>query len=550
MSKKIKSNLKSELKEIVIENFNPASLIKKECQGCGTIVKKPENKFVASCHVCDAVTEFFAPTPFQEVLIGLENRIILAGGGFGSGKSVADGKKIQQHVLSIPNATVACLSQTEEQLHKNFKAKCLEPFFLDDWFIPGEKKVNSWKLKNGSTIEFKVSNDAQKLRSASYTMSVIIEASKEQLFAVYNQLLTRLRDPNAVIAKTDANGNPIFEEDEEGNKRQVVEKEFSQLIIETNPTELWPKTEVLLKSKTIYHTSNVRGIPGVYQKSEPSGQDIVSVISATPDNPMVTKQYINSLKIGKPQWVINRDVYGDFSDKSRLIFGDLLNNIVEPFPIPHNWPRLMSSDPGIKDKFGVLWGAIDPVHRVLYLFDEFYEDSVLLNEVSNAIRVQEGKTGTSDGNMLVRLIDNKAGARQMGSAEFVTVQSLFEEFGLFFDLAKKSGDKKADILAAQTLFATGAVKVFSSCVNLIKEISSYAWLISKDETQFEEKVPTKLDHLIDCLRYLILFLGLNLRAVDLGEFQQKIYANSQMASVYGPMKNDPNNSNNGDLMVF
>lgn len=548
-SKVIKTGT-AKLKEIVIENFNPSSVSKKECDGCGTIVTRNEDKFVASCHICGGVTDFFTPTPFQEILIGLDNRIILAGGGFGSGKSVADAKKIQQHVLSIPNATVACFSQTEDQLHKNFKTKCLDSFFLDEWFVPKEKKFSSWKLKNGSMILFKVSNDAQKLRSASYTMSVIIEASKEQLYAVYNQLITRLRDPKAVVAKKDSDGNPIFEEDKFGQKRQVVEKEYSQLIIETNPTELWPKTEVLLKSKTIYHTSSVRGIPGVHQKTVHSDQDIVSVLSATPDNPMVTTEFINSLMADKPQWVINRDVYGDFSDRSRLIFGDLLSNIVEPFPIPANWPRIMSADPGIKDKFGILWGALDPVHRILYFFDEFYEDSVLLDEVSEAIRVQESKTGTSDYNTLIRLIDNKAGARQMGSSEFVTVKSLFEDYDLFFELAKKSGDKKADILASQTLFSTGAVKVFSSCTNFIRELSGYAWLISKDEMHFEEKVPVKDDHLIDPCRYIIMELGLNLRNVDLGEFNQKIYANAQMASTFNPMNSDWDPNNNDDFMVF
>ncbi len=542
----------TQFKEIKINNFNPSNKEKVECQKCGSIIKKPRSKFVQKCNVCNAVTEFFAPTPFQQVIMSLKNRILLVAGGFGSGKTTADAKKIQEHVLTTPYAQVACFAQTKEQLFNNFKDKALNQFFLDEWFVKGKKNMTKWKLRNGSEILFVMSNDQQKIRSASYTMAIMVEASKAQLYEVYQQLKTRLRDAAAVKYKLDDNGNPIFEEDEEGNKRQVVLEDTSQLIIETNPTELWPKTQVLLKTQQIYHTSTVYGIPDLMQRVIPGKEDVASIISATVDNPILTKEFIESIKGDNPEWKIRRDVYGDFSDKNRLIFGDLLNNIVEPFPIPHNWPRYLAVDPGIQDKFAGLWAAIDPVHRIVYFYEEFYEDNVLINEVVDIIRQKESQTGTTNRNMMIRLIDPKAKARQFSKEEYTTVQSLLEEYGIDFELARKSGDKKADILAAQTMVAKGDIKVFSSLVNFRWELAQYAWGISKDESSFEEKVPTKFDHLIDCLRYLIMEWPQLLSQLDLGEFNQKIYSSSQRNKVFGPMigfNNSNRHSNSGNFFT-
>ncbi len=537
-------------KEIRINNFNPTNKNKIECRDCGTLLIKPQNKFLTKCSICGSVSEFFSPTPFQKVVIELENRIVLVAGGFGSGKTTADAKKIQKHALTIPYAKIACFAQTEKQLLDIFKDKILDAFFLDEWFVKGKKQKSKWVLINGSEIYFQASDNQQKVRSSSFTMAIIIEASKEKLYGVFEQLKARLRDPSAVVYKLDSNGNPIFEEDEEGNKRQVVDDEFSQLIIETNPTELWPKGKVLLKSKTIYHTSTVLGISDLQQKVRRGEEDVVSIISSTVDNPILTPAFIKSLKADKPEWKIRRDIYGDFSDKNRLIFGDLLNNIIEPFRIPLNWPRYVIADPGIKDKFALLWGAIDPVHRIVYFFDEFYEDEVLISDVVKSIKVQEEKTNTTSQNIFIRLIDPKAGTRSHSRNDYTTVQGIFEEYNLNFELAKKSGDKKADIIAAQSMIAKGNFRVFSSLVNFKWELAQYAWQISKDETQFEEKVPIKNDHLIDCFRYFIMELPQNLQDLDLRQFQQKIYANSRMASIFGNsmnLNNGGNNSNGGNF---
>lgn len=98
----------------------------------------------------------------------------------------------------------------------------------------------------------------------------------------------------------------------------------------------------------------------------------------------------------------------------------------------------------------------------------------------------------------------------------------------------------------------GDIKVFSSLVNFRWELAQYAWGISKDESSFEEKVPTKFDHLIDCLRYLIMEWPQLLSQLDLGEFNQKIYSSSQRNKVFGPMigfNNSNRHSNSGNFFT-
>ncbi len=201
-------------------------------------------------------------------------------------------------------------------------------------------------------------------------------------------------------------------------------EDISQMIIETNPTDLWPKTEMLNKAKEIYFTESVKGIEGVKKNVVPGEEDIVALISASVDNPTLTPRYLNSIMANKEQWQINRDVFGDFSDSNRLIFGDILKWEIEPFPIPANWPRIMAADPGIKDPFCVLWAAIDPVKRDIYFFDEYYETSKTIIDVVQAIRQIETSNNTNDSNLMKRLIDPAAGARQHNAAEFTSVQAL------------------------------------------------------------------------------------------------------------------------------
>ncbi len=446
---------------------------------------------------------FFSSYPFSRNGFKRACKVCLVAGGFGSGKTTVDAKKIQQHVLSIPGAHVACFAQTVDQLLVAFKEDTLSKFFLDEWFV--DKLKHSWVFTNGSKITFFPSHNEEVIRSHSYTMALIMEASAPHLQPVYEQIKKRLRHPKAVIYKRDKRGDIMTGIGKWGEIEPIIEKDFSQILVETNPTSNWPKTVMLEKSSTVYYTEQVKGITNYKEICEPyegsSGHHLTSILSATIDNPSATSDYKETIIAGKEQWEIDMILYGDFSDANRLIFGELVKHKVEPFVIPHHWPRYVMADPGIKDKFAILWVAIDPKNKIAYVYDEFYKDNQVLRQVVEAINRKEYNTNTTADNIEKRLIDNKAGARQHSVEEFSTVQGLFEEFGLDFDLAKKSGNKKADIIALQSLIDTGQLKYFSSCVNFNWELSKYVWQVSKIDNKFEEKVPTTNDHLIDCLRY-------------------------------------------------
>ncbi len=537
---------KAVFKKLKIINYNPIEKTKIKCSMCDNIIVKNGDMFVEKCHGCGAVQNFFSPTPYQELIMNTNNRVLLVAGGFGSGKTTADAKRIQQHVLSKPNMVVGCFAQTENQLMKEFKVKVLEKFFLKEWFIKQNK--DHWVLKNGSTIDFYASDDPQKLRSASFTLILMVEASKDALYGLYYQLKTRLRHPNAITYKQDADGNYVFEDYYNkkigrSQKRKVVEKDISQMIIESNPTDLWPKTHLLHKSKEIVYTESVRGIPDVKNNVTVGEEDIVTLISATTDNPTLSPQFIESVMADKEQWQINRDIFGDFSDSNRLIFGDILKNEVEPFSIPANWPRIMGADPGIKDPFAMLWIAIDPITRDIYFFDEYYKTGQTMLDVTQAIREIEKSNNTHQGNLIKRLIDPGAGARQHDARKFTSIQSILDEYGFKFELAKKSHDKKAEIVGIQALAKQNKIKFFNTLTNFKSELVKYAWLMSKDDTGFEEKVPTKNDHTIDTARYILTDLPQDLSTLKLNGFEQSGYLTPQGHAIFGEVKFKKKNKN-------
>ncbi len=517
----------TKFKKIKVINWKPDFKTRKICPKCKNIIKRDEFKFVSKCSNCGAVYDFFNPTPFQAIVLREKARFVLVAGGYGSGKTTVDAKKIQQHVLSIPGAHVACFSQMKDQLIEAFKNETLSKFFLDEWILIQNQYF--WQLKNGSKISFFASDDEGKIRSYNFSMALIMEASKPGLKPIYEQLKARLRHPKAVIYKTDEDGNIMTTIGEWGEIEPIIEKDFSQVLVETNPTDAWPKSDMLFKSSVVYYTENIRGVQSYKEVCRPhegiGANALVSIMSATIDNPSLTRAYKEGLISGKQQWQIDSIMYGDFSDKNRLIFGELIKHKVEPFAIPYHWPRYVMADPGIKDKFAILWVAIDPKNKIAYIYDEFYKSNQVLRQVVEAINTQEARTNTIPSNVEVRLIDNKSGSRQHALNEFSTVRGLFEEFGLEFDLAKKSSDKKADIIALQSLIDTGQIKYFSSCTNLDWELNRYTWQMSKDGTEFEEKPPTKDDHLIDCLRYFGMEVPLNFNDIRFTT-SDYLYANS------------------------
>jgi hypothetical protein len=99
------------------------------------------------------------------------------------------------------------------------------------------------------------------------------------------------------------------------------------------------------------------------------------------ENPYITDDYVFELE-QKPEALRNALLKGDWDSFEGQVFTEFRNDpshysdgmwthVIEPFPIPVDWPRYMSFDHGFSKPFSVGWWAVDPAGRV-YRYKEWY----------------------------------------------------------------------------------------------------------------------------------------------------------------------------------
>jgi hypothetical protein len=157
---------------------------------------------------------------------------------------------------------------------------------------------------------------------------------------------------------------------------------------------------------------------------------------------------------------------------------------VQPFPIPGYWPRCYGLDVGWK-KTAAVWLAKDRDTGTVYAYTEHYRGQAEPPIHAAAIKAR--------GEWIPGAIDPAADGRsQVDGAQLLR---MYEDQGL--KLTKADNSVEAGIYTVWEMLSTGQLKVFSSCRNLLGEMSIYR----RDENG---KVVKKNDHACDALRYAVM----------------------------------------------
>ena len=209
------------------------------------------------------------------------------------------------------------------------------------------------------------------------------------------------------------------------------------------------------------------------------------------DNPNLDPMYVESLKKSTPEGMwYDRKIKGLWVAAEGLVYEGWRReyHVQPPFDIPDDWKRVRSIDFGFNNPFVCLWGAIDPDGR-LYIYDEHYQDHVLIKDHAEAIHSRPG-------NFAWTVADHDAQER----AEL-------EDKGIYTLPAQKAvaiGLQKV----AKRLIIQGDGKprliVFDTCKNVIREIEKYAWAANKSGMIKKEEPVKADDHAMDALRYMIM----------------------------------------------
>lgn len=165
----------------------------------------------------------------------------------------------------------------------------------------------------------------------------------------------------------------------------------------------------------------------------------------------------------------------------RIALDDIL---VKPFEIPSYWKKVYALDVGW-NRTACLFAAINPDTNVAYIYDELYVEKQQPIEYARTIKAR--------GDWIPGVVDTAS--VNSSQIDGYNIHDILVKEGLILSFPNKS--VTAGIIKTWEALTLGNLKVFDRCTNFQDEYKVYR----RDE---KGKVIKVKDHLMDCMRYLIM----------------------------------------------
>lgn len=480
-------------------------------------------EFFVYCPVCNAHICTYKPMPHQEAFHKDQHQKKLYAGGFGSAKTYTCGMEFLCTVLQIPNSAGLMGASTWGQVSDT----CLK-FVCDN--LPkalvakaNQDKVNWYlQLTNGSRISAKPLDQEGKIRSMNLSIIWIEEASEVE-YAVVAFLAARLRNKVGFY-----------------NGRNRL-----KMLLSSNPDVGWLNNDWLMCSDQIYYHGDVKDRYTVRpDKRDPA---ISTHISATSANYYLPPDYEENLAKNKEPWWINRYLKGSFKYTEGLVYPNFVDWFCEPFTIPDDWKRVTGTDFGRRDPTAHLVGALDPINKIIYVYDEIEEslEDRPIDYMADKIK----KCDNFPPYLLA--FPNYCDPRGRNKDQ-VSGKSWINEYrahGIIFQPAIDcEGDSLAPTINKVYTYAKhGRLKIFNTCKRTYNSLSKYKYKERTlgDDTNQGEKPQDKNNHLPDALRYLLSpFPTFPENPNDFNELWRIMMLTTTVKKGYNYLSTDDNSDNN------
>lgn len=484
------------------------------CPRCGAqtqvsiSISGEPSQFWRECTQCNTYINTYIPQHHQRLFHADAHKFKGNFGGYGSGKTTTTREEFYKHLAITPNGTgligANISAQYEQTIKRDIEADC--PAGL----VKEVSVKNSYiEFVNGYRLMFRPFDDPGKLRSLNLDFLAIIEGSEvdDQVFIIGK---TRVRNTAATSQKKDALGNLVYKKSKEGTLIPEIDGDWRTIITESNPDAGWIKTNVLLPSSFIQINGDT------VDKYEPNPEiadpAISSHVTATSANEYLPPSYIADVSKGRPQWWINRYLYGSFTYAEGLVYPAAIKNertgadhIIPTAPIPRDWKRIHANDYGLSDKTGLLWGAIDEERGKLIIYREWYENNRNIEEIATAVKA--GNADVPDGGWIRPfIIDPKSGVKRDYNKK--SLIDHFLEYGLSYTPGQVSVD--ARVFKLNTMFEQDRIEIMDCCKNLIEELKNYKFPSDDSkESGIKDKPEDKNNHLINPLEWMAMELPVN-----------------------------------------
>lgn len=447
---------------------------------CMSFSGKPCEFFVY-CPNCNAYICTYKPMPHQAEFHLDEHNYKLYAGGFGSAKTYTCGMEFLAYVLQIPNCAALMGAATWGQVSDTCLKFVTDNLPADLVAKSNQDKVNWYlDLVNGARISAKAFDKEGKIRSANLNIIWVEEASEVE-YSVVTFIKARLRNKTAFF---------------KGKNRL-------KMLLSSNPDVNWLNTDwLMISDKIVYH-----GDVADRYVLDKDRQDSATVthISATSANIYLPPNYERDLAKNKPQWWVNRYLKGSFKYAEGLVYPNFSNWFCEPFIIPSHWKRITGTDFGRRDPTAHVVGALDPVNKVVYIYDEVEEnlDDISLDELILKIK----KVDNFPPYLLAYPNQCDPRGRNRDQVSGQSWISAYAARGVLMTPAEGcEGDSLAPTIQKIANYAdNGKLKIFNTCVKIKASLSKYKYKPRTlgDETNLGEVPQDKNNHLPDAIRYMM-----------------------------------------------
>ena len=492
-----------------------------KCPRCGapTVPSKSiqgtPSEFWLECTKCNTYINTYIPQDHQAAVHVDDHTFIGSFGGYGSGKTTTDRAQFYKHMFITPKGNTLIganiAAQYEQTIKRDIEADLPASFVADS-----SVQKAYIDFINGHRLMFRPLDDQGKLRSYNLSMFIIIEASEVDA-EIYAQLKTRLRN-TAAAKQLVINGIPQFKATKHGGKVPIWEHTWLRGMIESNPDSGWIRNDVLLCSDDIQKHGNINDVYAVQEGDRDAATS--SHITATDANeylPPDPKTFIRNICKNKPEWWIRRYTQGSFSYAEGLVYPSASKYIIDPIDIPKDWMRLVAFDYGLSDPARFLYAAVDSRSGIVYIYKEQSTNDKNVEYLAKLYK--EGVADIPSGMLYGQpIIDPKSGPKRDYNKK--SLSDHFLDFGIAFKPGQISID--ARVFRLNTYFDQGYIRIFNTCVYLIKELLDYKYPPRKlGESRHVDKPIDKNNHSINPLEWIVMELPANPKNILNGVYNNR-----------------------------